>query len=397
MVKIFNLFDRPHLIVSYIIFFIYAPLAYANTAPVVTNVQAAQRDDGSMLVDIFYDLYDADGNEMTVSMQASDDGGATWNFTCQMTLPGSDIGSGILSGTGKHIVWDVAAEYPGIYNEEFQFKIIADDEQTGSIDAEWCLITASNYTYGQDNTILNIPYDYEIMKYVVTNAQYLAYLQEAYAVGDVWVSGSEVQGYYPGDQHWGAGNRQLYSLGTPSGSYKFARISFSNGEFILNAPSGFTVDDYLNHPVVRITWFGAWHFADYYGWRLPTEHEWEKAARGMTGYDYPWGDTIDGSQANYWESGDPWDNGTTPVDFYNGQIYQGFQTTDSPSPFGVYDMSGNARNWTDSFWSSTISNRVVRGSSGNLFTSDLQTWSRNYSSPTYDGMVIGFRCVRTLD
>jgi formylglycine-generating enzyme required for sulfatase activity len=227
---------------------------------------------------------------------------------------------------------------------------------------EWCLIPAGDYTYGQNNDILNIDYDYEIMKYEVTNAQYLAYLQEAYAAGDIWVSGSEVQGYYPGDQHWGPGNLPFYQLGIPS-SYNFAQISYSNGEFTLNTPSGFTVDDYLNHPVVRVSWFGAWHFADYYGWRLPTEHEWEKAARGMTGFIYPWGDDIDGSRANYLNSGDPWDNGTSPVGFYNGQTYQDFQTSDMQSPFGVYDMVGNVFNWTDSFWSSTSSNRVVRGGS----------------------------------
>ncbi len=262
----------------------------------------------------------------------------------------------------------------------------------------WCLVPAGDYTYGEDNTILNIDYDYEIMKYEVTNAQYLDYLQTAYAAGDVWVSdgewGEEVQGYYPGDEHYEAGNRRLYQLGTPS-TYNFAQISYSNGEFILNAPSGFTVEDYMNHPVVRITWFGAWHFAEYHGWRLPTEHEWEKAARGMSGYDYPWGNTINVSRANYWNSGDPWDNGTTPVGFYNGQNYQGFQTTGSPSPFGVYDMAGNVWNWTDSWWSSTSSSRVVRGGGWTELTLFLFSWYRYHSFTSYSLSIYGFRCVRT--
>ena len=90
-----------------------------------------------------------------------------------------------------------------------------------------------------------------------------------------------------------------------------------------------------NHPVVQVSWFGANAYANFYGLTLPTQEEWEKAARGNTGWDYPWGDAIDGSQANYWRSGDPFDNGPTPVGYYDGATHDGFKTTDSPSPFGL--------------------------------------------------------------
>jgi formylglycine-generating enzyme required for sulfatase activity/subtilisin family serine protease len=370
-----------------------------NTTPDVNIVHVSQRNDGSMLVDIYYDVFDAEGDEMTVSLQVSDDGGDTWNISANEILAGSDIGSGIYSGSDKHIVWGFGAEHSGVFSENYYFKVLADDRQTGLTEVEWCLIPAGNFTYGSGNTILNIDYDYEIMKYEVTNAQYLAYLQEAYAAGDIWVSGSEVQGYYPGDQHWGAGNYLFYELGTDLWGYNFGRISYSNGQFILNYPSAFTEEDYLNHPVVCVSWFGAWHFADYYGWRLPTEYEWEKAARGMTGYDYPWGNTIDGSRANYWGSGDPYDNGTTPVGFYNGETHLvngvSFTTTDSPSSYGVYDMAGNVWNWTDSFWSSTISRRVVRGGGWSNGTDHLRSWYRHLDNPAYDYGSYGFRCVRT--
>ncbi len=270
---------------------------------------------------------------------------------------------------------------------------------SAELSFEWRIIPAGDYTYGESNDILNIDYDYEIMKYEVTNAQYLAYLQEAYAAGDIWVSGDEVQGYYPGDEHWGAGNYLLYGLGAPF-TYNYAQISFSNGEFVLNAPSGFTVDDYLNHPVGLVSWFGAWHFADYYGLRLPTEHEWEKAARGMTGYNYPWGNMIDGSQANYMDSGDPYDNGTTPAGFYNGETHivngVSFDTTDSPSPYGVYDMVGNVWNWTDSWYGgSWHTTRVVRGGSWYNHTNYLPSWIRDLENPSIVRLYFGFRCVRT--
>jgi len=96
-----------------------------NNAPVITNVDLQQRTDGSMLVDIYYDVYDADENLMEISMKASSDSGATWNLSCN-NLTGA-VGTGISSGTGKHIVWDVSVEHPNFFSNKVIVEIAVDD------------------------------------------------------------------------------------------------------------------------------------------------------------------------------------------------------------------------------------------------------------------------------
>ncbi|MFO7897378.1 MAG: SUMF1/EgtB/PvdO family nonheme iron enzyme [Candidatus Cloacimonadales bacterium] len=273
----------------------------------------------------------------------------------------------------------------------WQFKTF---EGGGNQEFEWSTIPAGTFTYGQENDILTLDYDYQIMKYHVTNAQYLAYLEAALDAGTIEIDGSYVTGYYPGDDNYAAGTYNLYYLGVPNPDYNYGRISFIDGEFQINVPSGYSSGDFDNHPVVEVTWFGAKAFAQHYGLSLPTEQEWEKAARGMSGYDYPFGNDMSEGKANYWNSEDPWDNGTTPVGYYNGI---NANTTDSPSPYGVYDMSGNVFDWTDSWNHSTSTYRVYRGGSwewhGGHYYSYLSSWDRNGVNPTNDYNKVGFRCV----
>ncbi|MBN1369942.1 MAG: formylglycine-generating enzyme family protein [Dehalococcoidaceae bacterium] len=266
---------------------------------------------------------------------------------------------------------------------------------TGINPENWIKIPAGSFRMGQFEHETLIPYDYEISVTPVTNRQYAGFLNEALDAGVISVSGNVVSGYYPGDEFHGG----RHEVEIVPGDYIYfmpgeadSRIIYQNQQF--QVKSG-----YQDHPVTMVSWFGAWAYADYYGYRLPAETEWEKAARGLDGRPYPWGNGIAGANANYYASGDPFEESTgaigntTPVGFYNGGVYDGFVTLDSASPFGVYDMAGNVWEWTADIYEGTHL-RYLRGGSRNNYAYDLRLWNRNSAHPEYCGPSEGFRVVR---
>ncbi|HEX9975449.1 MAG TPA: formylglycine-generating enzyme family protein [bacterium] len=190
----------------------------------------------------------------------------------------------------------------------------------------------------------------------------------------------------------------------------FINLSSEDSRIYYEASSYVASYEYENHPVVNVTWHGADAYCRFYEKHLPTEAEWEKAARGTDQRLYSWGNSVDSSRANYWDSGDPFDNGTTPVGFYNGQNYSEFQTNDSPSFFGGYDMGGNVREWVSDWYlwnfyaQSPTTNpagpksgtkKVVRGGSYLFHSDDLRVTARYSTSPEHSISFIGFRCVKS--
>ena len=98
----------------------------------------------------------------------------------------------------------------------------------------------------------------------------------------------------------------------------------------------------IDHPVTYVSWYDAKAYCEWAGKRLPSDAEWEKAARGTDGRIFPWGDEFDVNKANMplrWESlkteGD-----TTPVGAFPSGV----------SPYGLYDMTGNVWEWTESWY-----------------------------------------------
>jgi formylglycine-generating enzyme required for sulfatase activity len=259
----------------------------------------------------------------------------------------------------------------------------------------WALVPAGEFLMGLHEHETIVDYNYEIMVADVTNAQYAEYLNQALADGIVKVVGDEIVGYYPGDEF----HAHEHELEIKAGDWLHIpldvpgfRLDFDNGSFTPQT-------GYENHPMTMVTWFGAKAFCEYYEWRLPTEEEWEKAARGEDARPFPWGDEIKTTNANYYSSHDIFEKliggfgDTTPVGFYNGQTHQDYATLDSPSPYGLYDMAGNVWQWTGDVYGDQHY-RYMRGGSKDNYAYNLRVWTRNSAGPDYFSPAVGFRCLR---
>lgn len=267
--------------------------------------------------------------------------------------------------------------------------------ETGIDPTSWSLIPAGEFYAGQHQHKKNISYDYEIMVTDVTNDQYASYLNKALSEGSIYVKNDTIWGYHPGDPF----DNHLHEYEIHPGDYIHIpignpglRLDYVNGVF--TPKSG-----YENHPMVEVSWFGAKAYADYFGYRLPTELEWEKAARGTGTNNYPWGNTIERNQANFVSSHNLFKKmfgnvvKTTPVGFYNGVNYDGYQTIDGASPYGLYDMAGNVYQWVGDDYP-MVHYRYMRGGSYQSYEYSLRVWPRNSAGPEYTSMSVGFRCAR---
>ncbi len=109
--------------------------------------------------------------------------------------------------------------------------------------------------------------------------------------------------------------------------------------------------------------------------------------------------TLGPENANYYSSQDIFEKtfgkqgSTAPVGFYNGSVYDDFITSDSPSPYGLYDMAGNVWQWTGDVYENQHY-RYMRGGSKDTYGYNLRVWTRNSAGPEYYSPAVGFRCAR---
>lgn len=310
----------------------------------LTNVSAAQRT-GTGLVDIYYNLADLFSGAASISVMVSTDGGQTYRSPAASFS--GDVGPGIIFGINHHIVWNVGADWAAVSAANVRIKIVAD---RAPISPNMGLIPTGSFNMGDAKTEA---LSSESPTHTVNvSAFYASRFEVTKALWDDVQQWATNHGY--NFQNPGVGTNPNHPVQQVSW-YDAVKWCNARSEKEALSPAYFTDAAWttvyrtgeVNLAEANVRWSGA-------GYRLPTEAEWEKAARGgLAGKRFPLGDTIAQSQANYWsttfESFDV--NGAegphpSATQFPNLLPVGSFH----PSGYGLYDMAGNIWEWCWDFY-----------------------------------------------
>jgi len=473
-----------------------ATLAQANNAPVVTNVYAQQRP-GTRLIDINYDVADADGDLLEITVVVSNDGGETYGIVPAFLT--GDVGKGISPGMDKRIVWDVEMDRGHIEGENFKVRIIADDghesapdmrvsqssidfgevaegessEQTFTIyndgdavlqitsvksnSSQFVIVTqpdevppggaasvkvkfSSSSSGVKTGTITIASNDPDVPSKSITikgtllsssiigkdGAEMVLIPGGEFEMGDAFNEGNSderpvhtvyVSSFYMDEHEVTNAQYRRFVQETghsePNGFYLSQEHGWVDGVTPWDM-EGFNFDT-DSRPVVCVSWEDAKAYAEWADKQLPTEAEWEKAARGgLVGKRYVWGnaspvpkrvgniqdETARRSYPNWDIIFEGYDDGylyTSPVGIYE------------PNGYGLYDMLGNVWEWCADWYSGTYygyspsenpsgpgtrTDRTMRGGSWNSTQTTVRVSYRSSDPPTHANLYTGFRCVQ---
>jgi len=449
-------------------------------APVIYNLQIAQRVDGSGLADIQYDLFDANNNPADISLLLSNNAGASFDISPGPAFLSGDIGPNIPLGTGKHIVWNAGAQGIALEGDQYRFRLLAEDGtdygtvatpvfdppggsyNTAQEVSITCATDGATIYYTTDGSEPTEDYNLYITPISIYASSSLKakafksglspsdlceseYIITPVLTGFVFVPG----GTYTMGRTTGSGDNDelpIHSVTLDSYSIGNCEVTQSEWQAVMgsNPTSGYGVGD--NYPVHYVSWYdilkycnllsmnegltpvysisgstdpanwgmvptsdnATWNAAicnwSANGYRLPTEAEWEYAARGSSNnpdYLYSGSDDINAVAwygGNNTSGGSP--TGAKPVG------------TKSPNGLGLYDMSGNLYeycwDWYGStYYSSSPSNNPTGPASGSSrvrrggYFNDGAYYSRVVKrlgiSPYYRYNGVGFRLCRSTD
>ncbi|MGE3154457.1 MAG: SUMF1/EgtB/PvdO family nonheme iron enzyme [Nitrospiraceae bacterium] len=236
--------------------------------------------------------------------------------------------------------------------KETQSVSLRIEPQSTEAPAGMVLVPRGPFLYGEEKRRETIDHDYWIDSFPVVNEEF-----------GVFISA----GGYQDQVHWsqeGWAWKTNNSVQSP--------VSWNDIEW--NKP---------NRPVVGVSFYEAEAYATWTGKRLPTEQEWEKAARGTDGRIYPWGDEFEKNKCN---SGESSICRTTPKTRY----------PDGVSPYGCYDMAGNVWEWCASWYDEEEESRVIRGGAWNFAKGFLPASRRECQRAVYRSNFLGFRLVQDI-
>lgn len=239
---------------------------------------------------------------------------------------------------------------------------------------------------------------YAIDQFEVTNAQYREFVHQAqHAPPTLWVESGYILSLKP-EKLVPLDVEQLRKLVVKVFHLDIDTAKMDKEQLLAAVKDRLALMDKL--PVTFVSWFDAEAFCHWSGKRLPTETEWEKAARGVQGNEFPWGNEWAPGKSN---TGDEsWDDGVAPVGSY----------TSDKSPFDVYDLAGNVSEWVEDWYKPYPGSdyksddfgtkyKVVRGAAwgreGHYAIKLFQRGAYRFNlSPDSTLADLGFRCAKNL-